>query len=122
MKLQTPISKASANSQCIALISGLAVGDPTGNPTQLSLMADYLTGMLGTNNEQQAASQVSAHMRTQYVKMYDKAKTEENAAHAIYSKRDYLCVAVRVYSLQCSLAMTSRRPYLCPDMQKRSPN
>ena len=104
MKKQAPISKASANSQCIALISGLAVGDPTGNPTQLSLMADYLTGMLGTTNEQQAASQVSAPVRIHYVKTYDKAKTEENAAHAIYSKWDHLYVAVSLYSLQLGMS------------------
>ena len=36
----------------VALVSGLGVGDDAGDPLRLSLLVDYLTGLLGSNEEQ----------------------------------------------------------------------
>lgn len=44
----------------VALLSGLGVGDENADPMPLSLVVDYLTGLLGSGEEQQRVSQVGA--------------------------------------------------------------
>ena len=42
----------------VALLSGLGLGDESSDPAPLSLVADYLTGLLGGAGEQVVAAQV----------------------------------------------------------------
>lgn len=60
MKPQPPLPQASRETKYVAFVSGLAVGDPAGNPTRLSMLLDFLTGMLGSSAEQDTASKVSS--------------------------------------------------------------
>lgn len=47
----------------VALVSGLGVGDDAGDPLKLSLLVDYLTGLLGSNEEQNnMVTKVSAYL------------------------------------------------------------
>lgn len=59
LRPQKPLPTKQEKSEYVALVSGLAVGDPSGNPSQISLLVDYLTGMLGSSTEQTMTSQAS---------------------------------------------------------------
>ena len=58
LRPQPPLPQADRETKYIAFVSGLDVGDPAGNPTRLSLLLDFLTGMLGSSTEQATASKV----------------------------------------------------------------
>lgn len=51
----------------MALLSGLGVGDEGGNPQQLSLVVDYLTGLLGGASEHSQLRRVSPARQLQLV-------------------------------------------------------
>lgn len=58
MRPQLPLRQPALDAKYIAFVSGLGVGEPSGNPARLSLLLDFLTGMLGSASEQRMASRV----------------------------------------------------------------
>jgi hypothetical protein len=58
MRPQPPLPHATKGSKYVAFLSGLAVGEPSGDPAQLSLLLEFLTGMLGSSPDQITASKV----------------------------------------------------------------
>ena len=61
LRPQRPLAQADRDAKYLAFVSGMAVGDPSSNPTRLSLLLDFLTGMLGSSTEQATASKVSTY-------------------------------------------------------------
>ena len=56
---QKPLKPPPGPHKYVALLSGLGVGDEGGNPQQLALVVDYLTGLLGTASEHSRLRRVS---------------------------------------------------------------
>lgn len=56
-KPQPPLAPSAEDDQYIALASGLHIGDEASNPTRISMLLDFLTGMLGSPPEQRMSSQ-----------------------------------------------------------------
>ena len=56
---QKPLKPRPGPHKYVALLSGLGVGDEGGNPQQLSLVVDYLTGLLGGAGEHGQLRRVS---------------------------------------------------------------
>ena len=57
---QSPLPEPSAggHDKYVALVSGLGLGLDGGNPLQLALLVDFLTGLLGGRDDQARAAQV----------------------------------------------------------------
>lgn len=60
-KPQPPLPSAEGEARYLALVSGLHVGEEAGSPARLALLIDFLTGMLGSSNEQALAARVGDH-------------------------------------------------------------
>lgn len=63
LRPQAAPRQSDAEAKYIAFVSGLAVGDPAGNPARLSLLLDFLTGMLGSSSDQATASKVRTSLQ-----------------------------------------------------------
>ena len=53
-----PEPSAGGHDKYVALVSGLGLGLDGGNPLQLALVVDFLTGLLGGRDDQARAAQV----------------------------------------------------------------
>jgi len=54
---QEPLPEAQQD-KYVALVSGLSMGDEAGEPARVSLLVDYLTGLLGSPAEQEQVAKV----------------------------------------------------------------
>jgi len=59
MRPQPQLPRAAAGAKYVAFLSGLAVGEAAGAPAQLSLLLEFLTGMLGSPPDQTTSSRVT---------------------------------------------------------------
>lgn len=57
MQAQQPLPQPGGPDKYVALMSGLGVGDESGEQARLALLVDYLTGMLGGPPEQEQVAQ-----------------------------------------------------------------
>lgn len=55
---QLPLPEATGGDKYVALVSGLSVGDEAGEPARVSLLVDYLAGLLGSPPEQEQVAKV----------------------------------------------------------------
>ena len=63
LRLQKPVQSTGGTAHYVAFLSGLAIGEEADNPARVSLLLDFLTGMLGSMPEQITSSQVRAGER-----------------------------------------------------------
>lgn len=59
MRPQPPLPPAGDTTRYVAFVSGLALGDAASDPSRVSLLLDFLTGMLGAPPEQATSAQAS---------------------------------------------------------------
>ena len=59
-KPQPPLKHLGRGAQYVAFVSGLHIGDEASNPARISMLLEFLTGMLGSSPEQTTSSQVPA--------------------------------------------------------------
>ncbi|CAL8463006.1 g2540 [Coccomyxa elongata] len=55
---QSPLPEATGGDKYVALVSGLSVGDEAGEPARVSLLVDYLAGLLGSPPEQEQVAKI----------------------------------------------------------------
>ncbi len=59
-----PAAGGGGSRKFVALVSGLGVGGDAGEPLAVSLLVDWLTGLLGGPEDQAQAAQVQEHHMT----------------------------------------------------------